>query len=209
MTKDEAMTQAEMTENISEAKDIQAAVETAQTDDVEQGKSPKTSCFDRFSNHRAHAYLALIARLYLAYVFLDACMHKILDPAAFALDIASYQIMPLELINAMAILLPWVELAVAILLIIGYRVRASALLVSGMMVMFMIALGIALYRGYDISCGCFASDSLEASDPITMLTMLRDAAWLSLSLYVLVFDRRPLGLDGYLLRRKEKKHENA
>ena len=65
--------------------------------------------------------LGLAARVYLGGVFLFACWHKILEPGSFALDIATYQILPLGLVNLMAITLPWVELAAGVMLIVGVR----------------------------------------------------------------------------------------
>lgn len=147
-----------------------------------------------FTDWKGHAWLGLAARLYLGGVFLAACWFKILAPASFALDVATYDILPLSLINAMALVLPWVELAAGAMLIAGLRVRAASLLVAGMMVVFLVALGIALAKGLDMSCGCFASSGAE-EDPISALTMLRDAGWLSLALYVLFLDRRPLGIE--------------
>jgi uncharacterized membrane protein YphA (DoxX/SURF4 family) len=150
---------------------------------------------------RGHAILALAARLYLAAIFLFACWHKILQPAAFALDIATYQILPLSLVNPLAIVLPWVELAAGLLLLLGFRTRAAALLVAGMMVMFTVAISIAVAKGLDMSCGCFASQG-SAEDPISWRTILRDASWLLLAAYIFIVDRRPLGLDRLYGRRK-------
>jgi putative oxidoreductase len=141
-----------------------------------------------------HAWLALPARLYLGYVFIWACLHKIAAPATFALDVATYQLLPLSLINITALVLPWVELLAGVMIVLGFRTRAAALLISGMMLVFMVALGWALHQGLDMSCGCFASQSSD-EHAISWLTMLRDAGWLVLALYVLGFDRRPLGLD--------------
>ncbi|OGR04079.1 MAG: hypothetical protein A2284_04595 [Deltaproteobacteria bacterium RIFOXYA12_FULL_61_11] len=148
-----------------------------------------------------HPYLALPARIYLGLVFLLACYHKLLDPAAFALDIATYQLLPLGLINLLAIVLPWIELAAGLMLLLGLRTRVGALLVATMMAMFTVAVTLAVLRGLDMSCGCFASQG-AASDPISWFTVLRDLGWLSLSMYVLVFDRDPLGLDRLFARRK-------
>ena len=148
---------------------------------------------------RGHAWIALPFRVYLAGVFLLACYFKILDPGAFALDVATYQILPLPLINLQALILPWVELLAGLMLLAGLRTRAAALLISGMMVMFLIALAIALAQGLDMGCGCFANEGGE--DPISWRTLVRDAVWLALALYVLVFDRRPFGLDRLLERR--------
>jgi len=150
---------------------------------------------------RGHSVLAMAARLYLGIIFLLACWHKILEPAAFALDIATYQILPLGLVNLQAIVLPWVELAAGLMLLLGFRTRAAALLVAGMMVMFTVAISIAVAKGLDMSCGCFASQG-AAEDPISWRTIARDGSWLLLAVYVVIFDRRPLGLDRLFGRRK-------
>ena len=154
-----------------------------------------------------HSILALAARLYLASVFLLACVHKIADPRAFAVDVATYQILPLWAVNAVALWLPWVELAAALSLALGLRVRAGAWLVSLMMAVFLLAIGSALARGLDLSCGCFASQG-AAEDPISWKTLARDGAWLLLALYVLFADARPLGLDRWL-RAPASRHAGA
>lgn len=163
---------------------------------------------NRLLSWGGHPPIALAARLYLGWVFLYACWHKIQHPADFALDIATYQILPLSLVNIMAIVLPWLELIAGGLLILGFRARAAALCVSGMMVMFTVAISIAVARGQDMSCGCFASQGV-VEDPISYLTVLRDLGWTALALYVLVFDRRPLGIDGWLAKRAEKARQGA
>ena len=154
------------------------------------------SGLDRLLGWPGHAFIALPARLYLGFVFLYACLHKIADPGAFALDVATYQLLPLPLVNITALVLPWSELVAGLMIVAGFRTRAAALLISGMMVVFMVALGWALHQDLTLSCGCFASSSTQ--DPISGQTMLRDAAWLALAVYVLVFDRRPLGVDRLL-----------
>jgi uncharacterized membrane protein YphA (DoxX/SURF4 family) len=155
----------------------------------------------RLINWRGHSWLALAARLYLGWVFIIACLHKIAHPHAFGLDIATYDILPLGIINLIAITLPWVELFAGIMLVAGFRVRGAAIAVAGMMVMFTVAIIIALAKGLDMSCGCFASQTTK-EDPISYLTVLRDAGWLFLAIYVSIFDRKALGIDRLLQRRK-------
>lgn len=156
---------------------------------------------NRFVNWRGHSWLALAARLYLGVVFLMACVHKIAHPEVFALDIAAYDFLPTELVNLLAIILPWVELAAGVMMIFGIRARAAALLMALMLVAFIIPLATALVRGLDLSCGCFAPGVGEA-DPISGWTLVRDGSWLALCLYVLLLDRVPLGLDHLLARRR-------
>ena len=146
---------------------------------------------------RLAALMAVPARWYLGALFIGACLHKIAEPASFALDIATYDILPLAAVNPAAIVLPWVELAAGAMLILGWRTRAASLLVAAMMLVFLLALGIALARGLDMSCGCFASQG-AGEDPISRITVLRDLVWLALALFVLGCDRGLAGLDGWL-----------
>jgi putative oxidoreductase len=150
-----------------------------------------------FGECKGHRFLALGVRMYLAGVFLVACAHKIASPTAFAIDIATYQIVPLSLVNLMALVLPWVELLAGFLLLIGWRTQAAAFLITLMMAIFTLAVSIALYKGLNMSCGCFASQGAN-DDPISWRTIVRDTTWFALGLYVLFFDRHPLGLDALL-----------
>lgn len=144
---------------------------------------------------RAHAWLGLPTRLYLGGVFLLACYHKIVHPDQFALDVATYEFLPLATVNLFAIMLPWVELGAGLLLVAGWKSRSAALLVVIMMISFIVALSSALSRGLDMSCGCFASNAVTEEDPISGMTLVRDGIWLAMAVYILVFDRNPLGLS--------------
>ncbi|MBW2735409.1 MAG: DoxX family membrane protein [Deltaproteobacteria bacterium] len=156
----------------------------------------------RFLLWRGHAMLALPARVYLGVIFIYASIHKIADPGTFALDVATYDLLPLVLVNAMAIIMPPIEFVAGVLIIVGWRTRAAGLLITAMMGIFVVAVSMALAKGLDTSCGCFASQAME-EDPITGLTVLRDVVWMLLGAYVVLFDRRPLGVDGFLMRRRE------
>jgi uncharacterized membrane protein YphA (DoxX/SURF4 family) len=160
----------------------------------------------RVLNWPGHSWLAIPARWYLAFVFIYACLHKIAHPELFALDAATYDILPLSLVNLMAITLPWIELVAGILLVLGWKSRAAALLVFGMMLMFIVAIMLALQKGLDMSCGCFASQAAQDEDPISWMTIVRDAGWLALAGYVVVFDRKPIGIDRLL---RGRARENA
>jgi len=129
-------------------------------------------------------FLDLAARVYLGGVFILAAWGKILDPYNFAISIATYQMMPDQVINVMAIVMPWLELFVGVMLIIGFRTRAQTLLINGMLVMFIIAIIWALAHDLQMQCGCFASEEAEAD--MSILTVFRDVAWLAIGLFVWV-----------------------
>ena len=158
---------------------------------------------NRLLNWAGHPWLALPLRWYLGCIFILACQHKIAHPGSFAVDVATYGILPLSLVNITAITLPWVELAAGIMFITGFKARAAALMVSCMMLMFIAALAIALAQGLDLSCGCFASQGAQGEDPISSMTVLRDLGWLLLSVYVMLFDDSPIGIDRFLARRDD------
>jgi uncharacterized membrane protein YphA (DoxX/SURF4 family) len=146
------------------------------------------------------ALLGVPIRVYLGGVFVLASLYKIQEPYAFALNIATYRILPLHLVNLLAIVLPWLELIAGVFLIVGLWTRESALLILGMMAMFVTALAIALARGYEMSCGCFASR--DAAEEIGIGTLLRDVFWIALAAYALLLDDGRYGADGILRRLK-------
>jgi len=150
----------------------------------------------------ASKWLLLGARVYLGLVFVIASWHKIMVPEIFALDVATYQFLPLWATNGFALVLPWVELLAGVMLILGLRARAAALLALCMMLSFILALLWALHLGLDMACGCFASQAATTEDPISWHTMVRDLVWFALALYVLTLDQARLGLDRIFLSRK-------
>ncbi len=99
----------------------------------------------------------VLLRLIIGGVFVFAGVVKIINPAGFATDIGNYRLLPHEWINLLAITLPWIEVVAGLLLIVGLWSRASALVIGVMLVVFLIAIGQAVVRGLNISCGCFGT----------------------------------------------------
>jgi len=102
--------------------------------------------------------LVLVCRLVVGVVFIFASLDKLQNPDAFALVIHHYRLVPYSLLHPFAMLLPMLELIVGLALVLGVRQRGAALLSILMNLMFIAALSSALYRGLDISCGCFHTD---------------------------------------------------
>lgn len=104
-------------------------------------------------------WLNLLLRYVLGFIFVYAAIEKIAQPEEFAKAIINYRMLPLFSINSVAILLPWIELLAGLGLIAGVSIRGNSLLVLSMLAVFSVAVGIALLRGLDISCGCFGTAS--------------------------------------------------
>jgi len=97
----------------------------------------------------------LVLRVVVAAVFLAAALPKIADPRSFATDIDNYRMLPDALIGPFAVGLPLFEALIGIALITGVHARGAAVLASGMLVAFAVAMVQAIGRGIDLDCGCF------------------------------------------------------
>ncbi len=131
-----------------------------------------------------HPLLSLALRLYLSGVFIYASLHKINFPAEFADNIAGYLIVPYWLVNPLAVFMPWLELVCGLFLLAGVRVRAASLLIAGMLIMFTLAVIVALVQDTPIGCGCFQS----VGEAISWWTVLRDLVWLGMAAHIYRYD---------------------
>ncbi len=134
--------------------------------------------------------LALAARLVLGGVFLYACADKILHPAAFAEAVFNYQILPPQLINLAALIIPWGELLLGLLLLSGVWLPGASLGASLLLSIFIAALALDTARGLNISCGCFSTQEAAAS-VLSWWTVSRDVFFWILSMLLMyghVFD---------------------
>lgn len=129
-------------------------------------------------NTTAKSVAILVLRLFCAGLFLFAAWDKILHPTAFSDTVLNYHLLPRELVNVFSLWLPWLELIVGVLLLAGVWARASAALMTAMMLMFLVAIAQAVFRGIDIHCGCFTQGG-EAKSPVSVWTILRDLSFLA------------------------------
>ena len=131
-------------------------------------------------------YLIVVLRLVVGIIFIYASIYKILDPGSFAKSIWYYHMIPGNLINLIAIILPWVELICGVCLILGVLYDGSVLLVNLMTFVFILALVSAYSRGLDIDCGCFKASSGAGNS--VLKSLLFDVVLLALTL-ILLFSR--------------------
>jgi putative oxidoreductase len=99
----------------------------------------------------------------------------------FAMGIDSYRMLPLAAVEWMARILPWLELGLGALLMIGAGVRWAGLAVTALLVVFMVALAHAALGGLEINCGCFGTNSVKPGRELML-----DGVLLALALSVTV-----------------------
>jgi len=126
-----------------------------------------------------------VLRLFLGCTFIFASWHKIVSPDQFATILYGYDVFPHEMINVLAIVMPFVELVCGISLITGLLKRSGLLLINAMLVCFIFLIAFNLMRGHEFDCGCFSLGETKG-------------AWSSV--WLLVRDVVMLGAGGYLLK---------
>ncbi|NDV27649.1 MauE/DoxX family redox-associated membrane protein [Desulfovibrio sp. JC010] len=117
-----------------------------------------------------------LPRIVLGIVFIIASLDKIIDPLAFAEIIKNYQILPEMMIGPVAFFLPWLEFVCGAMLVCGVFIDTAVAILVAMLLVFIAALSANLYRGIDVACGCFSTDTSSASD--MQMTIVRDVVLL-------------------------------
>jgi putative oxidoreductase len=110
------------------------------------------------------SFLAIIGAQLLALVFLFAGLAKLVTRGNFTKSVEAYNLLPRRIDKFVGKSLPWLELAVAILLGIGLCVEAGACIALALLFIFSLAQTTVLLKGQEVACGCFGSSS---SHPIT------------------------------------------
>ena len=118
--------------------------------------------------------LNLIARFVIGGLFFYAAFEKVLHPAAFAMAVRGYKLIPFSLSNLFALCVSWSELVAATFLILGIFTRKAAGAIFLLLIMFVAAISTVLIRHMAIDCGCFGEGSSTAS----WLLLVRNAALL-------------------------------
>lgn len=109
-------------------------------------------------------YFIVAGRIVLGSLLVYASLDKMSNSGEFLKIIHNYKLLPIQLENPLAIFLPWLEFLTGIFIISGKWLKASWLLYSVMLVVFIFALSQAQIRGLDISCGCFSVKPSSTSE---------------------------------------------
>lgn len=136
----------------------------------------------------------LTARLILGFLFVIVAIGKIYEPGAFANEISNYNILPQQLVNISALILPWLELIIGILLISGVRVKANSIIAAILLIAFIAAVASAMARGLDINCGCYSNIKAEA---VGWPKILENTGLLILSILILISKSSGLALENF------------
>ena len=101
--------------------------------------------------------LAFFLRITVGALFAYAGSLKVMNPGQFATDIEHYRLLPHLVIEPLAFYLPWLEIVSGAAVMLGPGRRGGLALLLALTLVFTTAIGSALARHLDISCGCFGS----------------------------------------------------
>ena len=133
----------------------------------------------------SNQYLLLSFRIILGLIFIYSGTIKVINTSDFSNSIINYRLLPELVINFLAITLPWIELTAGLLLIFGISVKENALIITSLLIVFIIAIIISLFRGLDIDCGCFGTVS---GTKLGLTKLLENCILLFMGIVLLVFD---------------------
>jgi uncharacterized membrane protein YphA (DoxX/SURF4 family) len=142
-----------------------------------------------------------IGRLVLGGIFVYAGFSKLLMPnnahlwpmfflkfsvsmnlSSFARQVESYKMISPGASQVVAHTLPFVEIALGLLLLIGWRLRVWATAITTIMTGFLGVVTRAYLLHMDINCGCFGTP-----EKLTGMTVVRDGAFTVLALLMTIF----------------------
>lgn len=121
-----------------------------------------------------------IAILFL--VFIYAGVMKSMKPELFALDILLFDVVRWETAVVIAYVLPWIEILIALALLIPKTRRAALIAAAGLLMGFVVLLGWTLARGMEIACGC-----LGAGEGGVLEAMIRNLILIVVALALAIF----------------------
>ena len=141
-----------------------------------------------------------------AALFLWAGLGKAFDRQAAILAVDGYAVLPDALVRIVGSLLPWIEIGVAVLLILGLFVRFAGLATAVLAGLFIAALVQAKARGLAIDCGCFGGGG--AGEGVTWWDIARDIPIVLAGIYLYQRPEGPLQLDNVLATTEEPDGED-
>jgi len=154
--------------------------------------------------------IGLLARLGLAAVFLISGVAKAANPRETRVAVRAYDLLPDSMVGAVAGVLPYLEIAIGLLLLLGMVVRWTAVASAALLLVFIGGVISAAARGLSIDCGCFGGGGTVAAGQTQYLAeILRDLGFLALAGWLIVRPRTLWSVDGLARRDAVAQDANA
>ena len=141
-------------------------------------------------------WIGLLSRLTLGGVLFVAGYLKVDKLEVSQMAVRSYELLPIPIANFLGQTLPFFEVVVGLLLILGAATRAVAALGGFTMFIFIIAIAQAWARGLNIDCGCFGGGgTVDPGQTRYLQEILRDAGLVALALFLVRYPITKFSID--------------
>jgi uncharacterized membrane protein YphA (DoxX/SURF4 family) len=146
-------------------------------------------------------WLSTAARLVLGVVWIVAGTSKISDLAASGRSVAAYRIFSFDVSRFVGAVLPFLEIALGLLLLLGLATRLAATASAVLLVIFIAGIASVWARGLRIDCGCFGNGGDLAANvrPAYFTETVRDIGLLLVAGFLAWFPGSRFSLDARLL----------
>lgn len=167
---------------------------------------PGTSARQRSRPSLSSGVLDLVGlgvRLVLAGVMLYAGWAKLTDLTGSVQNVLAYELVGYDAARVIGVLLPVVEVALGVLLLVGLLTRGAAAVTGLLLLVFVAGIVSAWVRGLAIDCGCFGTGgggSVAPEDTRYLTDLLRDAVFLALVGWLVVRPHTPWSVDRTLTK---------
>ncbi len=151
-------------------------------------------------SRRVQPGISTLLRLVMGIVFLVAGVSKLSNLAIAELSVKSYQLLPNDVAAVVGVVLPILEVALAVLLLLGIGTRVTSIALSLMLVAFIIGIGSLWARGIIAQCGCFGGTLIMTEAPSYPLEIARDCLMLLATVWLAIWPRTFVSVDGWLGR---------
>ena len=140
----------------------------------------------------AGAWVVLVLRLAIGGIFIVAGASKVGNAAQFAAQIAGFRLLPETLVAPLAVMLPYWEMLLGALVMLGLFTRVAAWFAVVLLALFDAAIASAVVRGMTVSCGCFGPNDATVT---TWAEVARDGIFVVLALIIALRPPGALALD--------------
>jgi uncharacterized membrane protein YphA (DoxX/SURF4 family) len=125
---------------------------------------------------------------------------KVTDLAAAGRAVNAYQLMSYDVAKVIGAALPFVEIALGLLLLAGLATRVAGVVSATLLAVFIAGISSAWARGLSIDCGCFGGGGQlgAGQSPSYGPEIARDLAFGALAAFLIVFPLPHLSLDRWL-----------
>ena len=144
-------------------------------------------------------WLSLVVRLGMAAILVAAAIPKVQDIPQSIRAVRAYQLLPEAVVPFVGTMLPFVELALAAVLLIGAFTRAASVVWLLMMAGFLTGVIWAWATGLTIDCGCFGGGGeVEASETNYPMHLMERLGFIALGTYLVIWPRSKFSVDSWL-----------